>query len=531
MELFPTPKQLGLPPEFRSWRKNQPKAIQDILECQRRCIIQSQRQGEGKSVTYIAAALMNETKRWAFLTSTKGLQDQNLEKFEGIGLSDIRGKSSYNCDAIPGATCQEGCVSKCFMSSTSMCDWNRHRIEACTARMVQTNYSCWISSYRYGRGFGDFDVLVCDEAHAIPGEVEKAISVHFGEHEIGETLGREWPERADRDDMKVWKHWALVGRSMAQREVEHLKEQIDACGKRVPSKLAKKYTQFKNLATKLAEVGTCNAERWVVDVTNNGYRFDPVDTAPYVEKLLFRGIPKLVLQSGTITPHMVEEQMGIEMNDVKFFEYYAHVNPARTPIMYIPTSSVNRYAEPWQLRKIVKRIDEIFESRMDRKGIVHTSNGKLRDFIMANSKWASRYYVSNYPDRGDQTSAIIEQFKDAPAPRLFISPSVTTGYDFPHDMCRYQIVAKLNYANQGSKIEKARQKLDPERSAGHVILTLQQSVGRGDRAPDDWQEVFIIDDAFPTLKWKHESLFSPMFLACCKTVERVPKAPPLDWEA
>jgi Rad3-related DNA helicase len=234
-----------------------------------------------------------------------------------------------------------------------------------------------------------------------------------------------------------------------------------------------------------------------------------------------------MFHSGTFTRRTVE-QLGIELSDVDFFDYYGHVNPAKSPIMYIPTAKVNMYAQPWELNRIVKRIDEIFESRLDRKGIVHTSNYKLRDYIMSNSRYA-RFFVSNYTQSGDLTSNVIKTFKEMEPPALLVSPSVTTGYDFPYDDCRYQIIAKLNYPYAGSKIEQARVARDPDRGSAHAILHLQQAVGRADRASDDAQEVFIIDDAFPTLKWKYESLFSPAFLACVRTLNKIPKAPM--WEA
>lgn len=524
--MFPSPLQLGLPRKFKEWRSNQRKAIEDGLGAHKRFVVQALRQGEGKSLSYMAQALMDTTHRYIILTSTKGLQDQLMADFEGCGLVDIRGKSSYNCEGLPGHTCAEGSVAKCCYKGTSLCEFNAAKYQAGTQRTVVSNYPCWIASNKYSQGFGKFDVMVCDEAHNILSEIEKAVSVQIGEHEMLE-LGREWPDMRSRDDMQAWKHWAAVSRSMADRELQRLKLDLEQSGKSASMVKVKKFNHLAHLVRRLAEVQTCRADKWVVDEWMHGYKFDPIDSSEHIEKLLFRGVEKVLLQSGTISRHTIDA-MNISISDCHFYEYYTHVNPAKSPIMYIPTAKVNMYAQPWELRKIVARVDEIFESRMDRKGIVHTSNYKLRDFIMSNSKY-SRYFVSNYTNQGDLTSHVIDTFKEMAPPALLVSPSLTTGYDFPYDDCRYQIIAKLNYPYAGSKVEQARTKLNPDRGSAHAVLSLQQAVGRGDRASDDFQEVFIIDDAFPMLKWKYETLFSPQFLACIRTLNKIPKAP--FWEA
>jgi ATP-dependent DNA helicase DinG len=519
---FPTPQQLGMPRKYRDWRPDQPVAIQDALDCCKRVVVQKQGTGKGKTAGYVGMALIDKDRRYGILTATKGLQDQINDEFGGIGIADIRGKSAYSCDGMPGHTCAEGSIAKCLYKGSSLCSHHAAKQEALQSRIFATNYSCWIATNKYSQGFGKIDVLVCDEAHNIPGEIEKAMSVLLGEHEIVDELKRDWPEYNSRNDMAVWKHWALVTRSIADRELQRIKAEVDKSGKSLAAKLAKQFNHYQNLVRRLAEIATCKADRWVVDEWQHGYKFDAIDPSEYAERLLWRGVEKIVLVSGTITPKTLE-QSGVDVHDAKFFEYYNEPRPERTPIIYVPTTKVNVYSQPWQLRKMVARVDEIIESRLDRKGIVHTSSYKIRDFIVNNSRYA-RFMVSNYVNNGELTSQVIERFKRMSEPAVLVSPSVTTGYDFPYDLCRYQIVAKLNYPYAGSKVEQARTKLDPDRGSYHAILNLQQAVGRGDRADDDYQEVFIIDDAFPTLMWRYSELFSPVFAACVKTLKEVPPA-------
>ena len=518
--MIPSPSQVGLPSKFDKWRPGQAKAIEDGLAAKSRFVVQAQRPGAGKTLTYTTQTLLLDSSRCMSLTSTKGLQDHLLADFAEIGLTDIRGHSSYDCIGNPGYTCADGKAGKCAFKGSSMCTYNAAKQAICEARLGTTNYACWIAN-RHGGGFGKYDVLILDEAHNAPQELERAMQITLSDREITETLQREWPDHRSTCDMEAWKHWAAVSCSLAENRQHKLKSDIDLAAK-LPYSKVKELQHIQNLVRRLADVAMCNPEKWVVESNNHGYQFDPVEVSAYAERVIFRGVEKVILTSATIRPRTME-MLGVSDDDFSFFDYPGRVDVHRSPLMYIPTTKVNYYSQPWELRKMVARIDEIFESRMDRKGIVHTSNYKLRDFIMANSKY-SRFYVSNYVGNGDLTSAVIDQFKAMDPPALLVSPSVTTGYDFPYETCRFQIIAKLNYPYAGSKVEKARESLDPKRGAYQALQSLSQAFGRGDRAPDDYQEVFILDDAMPTLKWKYGDLAPAWLWAYYRELEKVPKA-------
>ena len=81
-----------------------------------------------------------------------------------------------------------------------------------------------------------------------------------------------------------------------------------------------------------------------------------------------------------------------------------------------------------------------------------------------------------------------------PAPAILVSPSITTGYDFPGQFCRYQIIAKLPFPDYTTaKVDREREKDDPHRGIYHMWQTVAQAFGRADRSESDWQEVFVID--------------------------------------
>lgn len=517
--MIPTPKQVGLPSKFQEWRPGQWEAIQDGINCPSRFVIQVKRPGAGKTAITMSQAILSKFKRIIFLTVQKGLQDQMLVDFAQIGLTDIRGKGSYSCEAMAGHSCDEGTVARCMFKGTSLCTYNSALQDFNDSQFGITNYACWIAAHRYGRGFGKFDMMVCDESHNIPDQVAKAMQVVITEREIQECIDRDWPASNLRGDMTEWKHWALVSHAVANTKLQRLKLELDK--EKKPSRVTvKDYRTLLQLTRRLADIGTCNPTKWIVDNHSHGFQFDPIDASEYVEKVLFRGIEKVILTSASIHPKTVVD-CGIKEGEYEFFDYPPTSN-TRSPLIYIPTTKVNYYSQPWELRRLVKRVDEIFKSRADRKGIIHTENFKIRDLIMEQSKF-SKHFISNYSKQGDITGQVVERFKRADPPTLLVSPSIKEGYDLPYDFCRYQIIAKLSFSFGGSKVERARDLLDPERSAFKAWQSLRQAVGRGDRAEDDYQEVFVIDDAMPTLVWKYSHLAAPELLGMYQRSEKVPK--------
>lgn len=154
-----TPQDIGLPPKFSHWRPSQSLAIDRGLSSQKRFIAHSMPTGEGKSVMYVAHAIL-EAKRACILTSSKGLQNQLLSDFAPCGMVDIRGRNNYQCVIPECRNCEEGQHHRCAPID---CGYEEGRNTALSSPLVVTNYTYFMLSYLYGRGLGDFDMLILDE--------------------------------------------------------------------------------------------------------------------------------------------------------------------------------------------------------------------------------------------------------------------------------------------------------------------------------------------------------------------------------
>jgi Rad3-related DNA helicase len=189
-------------------------------------------------------------------------------------------------------------------------------------------------------------------------------------------------------------------------------------------------------------------------------------------------------------------------------------------LYHIPTIRLNFRTTDMELRQWVARIDQIIRPRQDRKGIVHTISYKRRDVVMVRSKMRDILVSHKRLD----TESVVRKFKAAYPPMVLVSPSMATGWDFPDEECRYQIIGKIPYPDTRGKIMKARTKTDKEYTSYVAMQQLVQACGRGVRSESDWCETFVIDD---NVKWflpNYRHMAPEWFREAYTSVRVVPKA-------
>ena len=139
---------------------------------------------------------------------------------------------------------------------------------------------------------------------------------------------------------------------------------------------------------------------------------------------------------------------------------------------------------------------------LGRKGLIHAVSYRRMKFIVDNSEHAWCMMMHNSHDR----AKIVEEFRQADGPRVLVSPSIDTGYDFAHMQARFQVIAKLPFASVQDPVVRARQDKDKDYGLYQVAQTLVQATGRIMRADDDWGETLIADQsvewAIPRMKAK-----------------------------
>lgn len=509
---LPAPELLGFPPKFQDWYPDQLRAIDRAVLSKKRFIGLSLPTGAGKSLVGIAIAKLHaEVTRALYLTSTKGLQDQLGKDFRDVGLFDLRGQRNYPCRALDTGGelnryrrgrgwvgCDEGpCHSAVFCSLAPShekpgqrpnCLYYGAAYDARHAELVATNYAMYLTSAEYSEGLGPFDLLILDEAHDADKHLEEFLTLEVTAEDAAYLSSR----LLKTDDLTDWRDWARfhVKALASKLEVFLLVPPKDPEG-------AQEIRQIKRILGKLKRLAEIEPTDWVADWRGGStIVFCPLRVSKYAEAHLFRGIKHIVLMSATMTPKTAQ-LLGIPKDELDFWECPSQFPVRRRPIISVNTVPYVRVdAKMSEGDKLlwVHRIDNLITPRrlLGRKGIIETVSYERMKYLQKYSAHNDMFIVHD----ARTTSDAIKHFKTTRGPKILVSPSVVTGFDFPGDECRYIIIAKVPQIDMRGAIMQARRQIDKEYAGYLAAQKLVQGCGRGMRHAQDWCEVFIVDDHF-----------------------------------
>lgn len=510
------PSDFGFPPKFESFRPDQERIAIDMLTSDMRFSWLDAPTGAGKSIINIFLYKLLGVKRCLYVVGTKGLQHQVMAEFSEMGVVDVRGQSNYRCIALDGelraygrsgGTCDEGPCKVgifCPMRKEGGCSYYDARDLAAGADIVVTNYAYWLTLGRHSEPdtLGEFDLLILDEAHSAPDWLADFCSVYLDEKEVKTLLGLRLPPIDE--GMSVWVDWASTAIVIAQDRQRTIRGLLDLGKDRKSNTRA--LLRLGEIISGLSDIANAHTWRrretpikmvkmpgvqtdWVAERRPHGIMFSPVWAQAYAEQYLFRGIPRIVLSSATLMP-AVGRYLGVPKRNADWHEITSGFDPSRRPIIYIPTTRVDRNMVEGQVRQWMNRIDRIIDGRLHWKGIIFTRSYNRAQLIYERSRHKDIMIVHTSKDTRDA----VARFKHAKAPCILVSPAIEEGFDFPYDQCRYQIVSKIPFIDSRSPIIKERKRTDKDYPNYVAALSLVQECGRGMRAADDYCETFIIDD-------------------------------------
>lgn len=486
-----TPQDVGMPDKFCFWREGQAAIIDESFHQTDRILVQVVPTGGGKSAGYIASALLFGG-RTIILTSTKGLQDQ-LEHEFGEVITIIKGQSAYKCKVnyhtVHNGPCHWGYQCRFKLAGCPYYDQIR---KAQRARIVVTNYSFWMSN---GPDvLGDFDYLIGDEAHSVVDHLLDNQAVHLSQRECEQVAA--WPRPGG--NVGFYQIWASVVKSHVNKTLATIKERGDTDSPEAMDLLA--------LSRKINKLDKVRGTNWVAEHLGKSIHFDPIwPDRGNTEKDLFRGIGKVLLTSATVNRKTMEI-IGMGPDQYKYTEYPSYFAAGRRPIIYVPTVRMDHHVSNAGMNLWLATINNIIRPRLHRKGLIHTVSYD-RASIVFNSSEFKEYMIRH--DR-KSTKDMVDRFKRLDPPAILVSPSISTGWDFPFDECRWQIIGKVPFPDGRSLIAEARTKVDPDYSPYNTMQTIVQACGRGMRLKDDYCETFINDDHWAWFLPKYKR-FAPLY--------------------
>jgi Rad3-related DNA helicase len=479
-----SPRDLGFP--FDDWRPGQRGAIRSILNGQTTHLVVNAPTGSGKSLIAATCPALDGAHRYVILTATLALQDQY-----GIfpELLDLRGAYHYRCLAaadefkdwfkhrrVDRVRCDDGPCHvdvQCSLKEHG-CEYYDQKRAFIAAHAGKTSYAAWLANRRAGSPLGVADVLVCDEAHALPEQLMAACRVDIPHHLVdSHKVPRGW---------KGWARWAV-------ERLDHLRGTSDD----VPN------VHREQLARGLRLMAGMDAS-WAWDMDQDGYHFEPTIPRELLHHLqTFDGKTQVVYLSATVTPATLA-LLDVDPEDVHYHIMPNTFDVARRPVYAVSGGFGNframRNDDNWH--GWMDAIDQVCEDRDDRRGLIQPVSFKRGAEIYDASHAKDRMILH---ERGESASHAVERFRRAGPIAILVSPSIMTGHDFKYQDAEFNIIAKLPFPNTKSSIMRARCRHTARYRDNYIMQHLIQASGRIVRADDDQGETFIVDEDF---KWWYQ---------------------------
>lgn len=511
--------------------------------------------------------------RGLFLTISKPLQDQLAGDFRAMAIA--KGRNNYRC-AEWKSDC--GMVQRlgdrCTLERPEKRADDRITPISCPYRIAVNraaaedvaclNYSLWLAFGQYGdpNEIGQFGLMVGDEAHNILDAITDASAITLNRKDIGRLLGMEIgsslprPHEAGRKaaevaraiDISPWCDWST-------EYVEEAKDRLSKCRKSDIGRRAQLLSLINNMG-RLAHMADdpkesqdgraeAQAERrlWAPKVEGNSPEAKSGDIKicrvfpanQVCENLLWRGVPRILLMSGSVSPQIITE-LDIPRDQVEYIEITSAFPVKNRPIVYVnstPNLKMRYDMDDGERRILVSRLDQIIRIWSGwGNGLIHSNSYEWNDHILRNSKFAD-IMISH--DRGQVKGAVeeLKRITEARANsyqkrfrvrRVIVSPALWEGYDFPGELVQWVVIIKVPYLNSRNPLMAARKMVNPKYADDLIAKKFLQGSMRHIRTEQDKGPVFVLDWNWTHFSWRatKEKLVPVYYSNAFRRMDKVP---------
>ena len=484
--------------KFGGWRKHQREAVAKTLELideGKDVIVLVAPTGFGKSLYAMALDRVLypfltdngwEVKDKAYVvTETKQLQDQYLRDFPFIRT--IKGRSNYPCPYL-GLTANE-CIERAGMSCPirEQCPYLRARAEAIASPVTIHNYAYFLNALNYTRIWPHAMLTIFDEGHLAENKLVEFVSFSISERQVrsvGLALPKITPDTLlpFLEQLKYNVNLAILDVKEALGEEENPKKIRE-----LTKELDRLESLFRKIVFLMAKYEPGN---WIIRRAERVLEVRPIWVKEYGDKLTGHADIN-VFMSATISKKTVE-LLGIPEERVGLIEVPA-IFPKEVRPIVIPNGipRISKKTLERVLPKLLQLIDAIlnYHFKLGQKGVIHTANTGLAEFILKNSAFKDRLI----PAWGKDRDGNLRRYLESGEPVALVSPSLEVGADLKYDAGRFQIIAKVPFPNLGDEIVRRRFEQDREWFEMVTVFRLVQAYGRTNRAEDDFSITYILD--------------------------------------
>lgn len=525
--MIPSPKEIGLPAKFNSFRPFQIEALERILASNKRWILLQAPTGTGK--TLIAAAWQKIARQSMLYTcTTKDLQDQFTRDFPYA--VELKGRENYPTPFSPKIStalctktkkdprCKWCCPPSCYREAPCLatgyctgqrnCPYDMQKKAALAAPLAVLNTALFLNEANHVGGFSkNKRVIVFDEADLLESSLMSFVEVTISGAMI-QRLGLTPPAKKTVEE--AWIEWID---QEAIPKIQKRLDELESGDDKWQTTNIKEIRERNDLTRALAKLQFFRAEvehsPWAnctEDVENGPWVWKPIYVSKFAEKYLWRHADRFLLMSGTILSRdQFCRNLGIPIDQTEYIDLPSVFDKKNRPVYFVPAANMTHKTADGERPKLLEAIDTVLDLHPDEKVLVHTVSYSLSRYIYEHSQHRTR--MVTYLDSGTRKETL-EEYRRSPRPLVILAPSLERGIDLPDDLCRVIIVAKTPYRSLEDNQVRKRLYGSPDGRAWYAvdaIRTVIQMSGRGIRHERDWAQTYILDAQFGRLykEWKY----------------------------
>ncbi len=386
------------------------------------------------------------------------------------------------------------------------------------------NYHYFLYENNFAKSFARRQLGIFDEAHIIENILMGFIERNIMLRTLNTIWGERYPDERYRfkipylSDIDQWADWIHGVWDVLLTLNVYYGELIKTDS--VKQEDATKFRRYKDMVERLKsthEFLIGNPDNWVYLREDDRVTFKPVTIREF-SPALFGHVDKSLLMSATILDHeKLKRYLGIE-EDVKFIRVDESTFTVENRLIYqdycgrATAKTMEKY-----LPKLLDRIDNYYiPKKAHEKGVLHTHTHKIAQYILDNSR--HRNIMMSNTGNEKPRDEVFQEFFDAEAPCVMVSPSMNLGVDLYDERCRWALLLKVPYPYLGDPQIRKRMDVDPDWYDYNTICSIVQCYGRGCRSTTDWNEVFVTDSMFAWLISKNKDMIPRWFMEAIRKI-------------
>jgi len=483
--------------------------------------------GSGKSYFVIMFAnwyrnYINNSAKFDIITNTKILQEQYINDYPFI--ENLKGTSNYYC-GYHKTNCSEGKeMNRILKRICKNCPYDIAKYRWMDSDISITNFALFISMSLYTENIiqKKSNVLIIDEAHDFESTFSSFISIKLNKNTL-KKCG--FSQNIQSNYNKIFKKIKTPNNfiDFIQNEFiddiqgiydNHIEKTKNASEKNIKTLYKTQISYCNNLIEQLESlITTYNKDKnnWALDISYNDKNIElnlqPIWGYPYMENILWKNYDHIIFMSGTLLDKgMFSYINGLDIKLTTYKEMNSPFDIKKRPIFYIKGIGKMTFKEKEiTFNKQIKIIEKILKKYKNKKGIIHTTNYEIANWIKDKIKDKRLMF-----HKSDDRDKIYDKFIKSKKPMVMVSPSMITGISLNDELSRFAIIVKIGYPNISSNKIKSRQQSNRDWYNFSTISSLIQAYGRIIRSNDDYGDTFILDDSFSNVL-KYNSKYLPRY--------------------